>query len=340
VHWTPDGKGLIFTYFINVPLPLFRIPASGGQVASLAWVGPGAGRELAIHGGRLVFERTSRDTNIVRVDLQRTVAGTPAIDRIAQSSFRDVAPQYSPDGTRLVFYSNRSGSVQIWTSNADGTQATQLTSMDPLATTGSPRWSPDGKEISFDSNAGGFYQIYVIGSHGGKPRVLTSGSFNHFASTWSPDGRWVYFGSPRGGRDEIWRVPSGGGALEQVTNFGATHPQFSPDGVWMYFTKRDGADGLWRIAVAGGEPVKLADRVVRYNFQPTGTGIYYVAPDAAGQATSGTLFYLEPGSTPRAILAIDKPIDLGLTVSPDRRYVLFTQVDYAGQDLMLVDNFK
>ena len=42
----------------------------------------------------------------------------------------------------------------------------------------------------------------------------------------------------------------------------------------------------------------------------------------------------------RDIYTIDKPLDLGLALSRDGRYVVFAQVDYAGQDLMMVDNFK
>jgi len=40
------------------------------------------------------------------------------------------------------------------------------------------------------------------------------------------------------------------------------------------------------------------------------------------------------------ILKISKPVDLGLALSPDGRTLLFTQVDYSGQDLMLVENFR
>ena len=223
VHWTPDGRDLLVNYFIDVPQPLFRVPATGGEPVPLSWVGPGARGEVSIRGGRMVFDRAARDTNLVRLDLRSAAAGgVPTVDRIAQSSFRDVAPQYSPDGTRLAFYSNRSGSVQIWTANADGTQPVQLTSMDPLSTTASPRWSPDGRDIAFDCNTGGAYQLYVVPSTGGKPRVVTSGTASNFGATWSRDGRWIYFSSVRDGND-IWRVRPEGGDAERVTHVGAVH---------------------------------------------------------------------------------------------------------------------
>jgi TolB protein len=121
------------------------------------------------------------------------------MDTIAVSSFREVAPNYSPDGKRLAFHSNRGGSVQIWTANADGSNAVQVTSMDPVATTGTPRWSPDSRQLVFDSNAGG-YHMYIVSADGGQPRALTTGSSRNFTGWWSPDGKWIYFTSDRGGR--------------------------------------------------------------------------------------------------------------------------------------------
>ena len=338
VRWTPDGRDLLITYFLALPLPLFRVPASGGEATPLSWVGPGAEGEVAFHGTRMVFSRSSRDTNLVRLDLRSAAGGTPVLDRIAQSSFRDVAPEYSPDGTRLAFYSNRSGSVQIWTSNADGSQPVQLTTMDPLATTGTPRWSPDGRNIAFDSNAEGQYHVYVVPSSGGRPRLLTPGTAQDYCSVWSPDGRWVYFSSNRTGT-EIWRVAPEGGTPEQVTHEGGSEPRISRDGKWLFFTKSDGADGIWRMPIDGGTAVKLVDHVFRYNFSVVDGGVYYIVPEDNARSGSLRFFDLATG-TNHQILHIDKPLDLGLAVSPDGRYLLFAQMDYAGQDLMIVENFK
>jgi Tol biopolymer transport system component/tRNA A-37 threonylcarbamoyl transferase component Bud32 len=335
IAWTADSRDLIFSSVLNVPQSLYRIRASGGTATTLPWVGPGASG-IAMQGTRMAFVRNYRDVNIVRVEVDTIRNGTPIIDRIAQSSFREVAPAYSPDGTRLAFYSNRGGSIQIWTSKADGSQAAPLTSMDPLATTGTPRWSPDGRQIAFDSSGGGSYQIYTVSADGGRPHALTSGAAGNYIAAWSPDGRSVYFSSDRNGQDEIWRVPSAGGNPEQVTRTGGTAPTVSPDGRWLYFTKEDGAGGLWRMPVEGGQPTRVLDGVYRYNFVVTRDGIYYVTPEP-----SPVIRFLNPVSgVSREIIPIDKPVDLGLAVSPDGKYLLFTQVDYAGQDLMLVENFK
>ncbi|MGH9530901.1 MAG: hypothetical protein ACRD2Q_00810, partial [Terriglobales bacterium] len=69
---------------------------------------------------------------------------------ILDSGGLDHGPQFSPDGRRLVFASDRSGSREIWVCDADGQNAVRLTSMGAYLT-GTPRWSPDGTWIVFDS---------------------------------------------------------------------------------------------------------------------------------------------------------------------------------------------
>ena len=335
--WTPDSKELILTPNL-IGQPLYRLPVSGGPPTPIAWTGPGAGF-ATFHDDRMAFVRSLRDVNLVRLDLASAREGRPVLDRIAPSSFRDVAPQYSPDGTRLAFYSNRSGSVQIWTARADGSQATALTSMDPLGTTGTPRWSPDGQRIVFDSNANrtgesAAYQVYIVGADGGRPRALTSGTSNSFAATWSPDGRWIYFSSNRTGREEVFRVSPEGGDPEQITRDRGTAPTISPDGRFLYFTRGDGAEGLWRMPLAGGDAVQVVPRLFRFNYAIARDGVYYLTqPDAK-------IRFVDVTGISRDILSLDKLADLGLALSPDGRFLLFSQQDYIGQDLMLVEHFR
>ncbi len=339
-RWTTDGRQLVYAVSVNNPLPLYRYALEGGEPTPMTWVGAGAwSPAIARQGNRLVFARDFRDTNIWRVTLDPggAAAGPPA--QLASSSFREVFPQYSPDGRRLAFFSNRGGSVQVWTSEVDGSKAVPLTAMHAMATTGSPRWSPDGQRIAFDSNASGSYQIYEISADGGQPRALTSGASSNFIASWSPDGRWIYFSSDRSGRLEVWRMPAGGGEPERVTREGGQASTVTPDGQWVYFTKKDGADGLWRIPAGGGAESRVLERVFRYNFVPTDKGIYYVAPVSADRTSSVNFLDFKAGET-RQIVPLDRIPDLGLALSPDGRSLLFTTIDYLGTDLMLVEGFR
>jgi Tol biopolymer transport system component len=84
------------------------------------------------------------------------------------SSREQHGAKYSPDGTQIVFDSNRTGNSEIWVSDADGSNEVQLTSFGARQT-GSPNWSPDGKRIAFDPRRGGEATIYIVDPRGGVP---------------------------------------------------------------------------------------------------------------------------------------------------------------------------
>jgi eukaryotic-like serine/threonine-protein kinase len=337
--FSSDGRDVLFcTGPTFTSMTMMRVAVSGAsQPRPLVFPGAGIGQPaVARTGHRLVYVHQFRDTNIWRLDLQHP---QQAPESFIASAFRDVFPQYSPDGKRIAFHSDREGTVQIWTSAADGSQATSITHL-AGPTTGTPRWSPDGKEISFDSNTGGTWQIYVINAEGGKPKALTQGAATSVITSWSHDGRWIYFGSNRSGDFQIWKLPSQGGEPVQVTRGGGTGALESPDGKWLYFTRNDGDAGLWKMPVDGGaETQVLKDKIYRYNFVVTTDGIYFSTPRAMDGSSSLMFQSLATGAR-REILHLTKAIDLGIAVSPDHRYLLYSQLDYFGSNLMLADNFR
>ncbi len=70
----------------------------------------------------------------------------------------------SPDGKRIAFASNRSGNLDIWVANLDGSGPRRLTSSPAQDT--APVWSPTGQEIAFTSSRSGTPQIYIMDSEG------------------------------------------------------------------------------------------------------------------------------------------------------------------------------
>ncbi|HEY7427802.1 MAG TPA: hypothetical protein VH682_26460, partial [Gemmataceae bacterium] len=332
--WTNDGREILFASGEGAGSYLYRMAAMRpGEPRLLAGIGVGAGMPaISPQGHRMAFTVFEEDSNIWRVELD----GKSAPEQFLSSTFREVFPQYSPDGKRLAFYSNRTGSLQIWVCNADGSQAVPLTSLSG-PNTGSPRWSPDGQQISFDSNSGGNWQIYTIGADGGQPRQLTNDSSTNVVASWSHDGKFIYFASKRSGDYEVWRMPSQGGQATQITHHGGSAPQESPDGRMLYFTKGDGS-GVWKTPVEGGSEAQVVPGVFRYNYALTPQGMYYMTPPGADRMAAVNYLDFATGQT-RVVTKIEKPADLGLAVSPDGKYVLFTQVDYERSDVMLVENF-
>ncbi len=251
----------------------------------------------------------------------------------------EVNPQFSPDGKRIVFPSNRGGSLEIWTANADGTNPAPLTSLH-AAISGGPNWSPDASHIASDSNKEGRWEVYVISAAGGTPRRLTENPATDALPSWSRDGVWIYFMSNRSGAPQVWKMSPAGGPPIQVTKKGGYVAVESPDGRFVYYSKSNtAAQGLWKVPVGGGEETEVLPSVTLLNFAITNDGIYFV-PRADAQRRFFIHFFSFATTKSLPIAPLSGGWAAGLAVSPDGRALLYSQVDSSGSDLMLVNDFR
>jgi Tol biopolymer transport system component len=250
-------------------------------------------------------------------------------------------PQFSPDGSKIAFESTRSGFYEVWMCRSDGSGLVQLTHFDSVS--GSPRWSPDGQQIAFDSGVGGNLDIYVIDSRGGQPRRLTNEPSHEVLPSWSRDGRWLYFASDRTGDWEVWKIPSTGEPAAQVTHHGGFAAVESPDGRFMYYAKGLTVPGLWRIPTEGGEESEVIGALEAGYWgywAVVEDGIYYL--DTTTTKPGIAFFDFTTRRTTRVFDLQNPPARLvpGLAISPDRKTILYTQLDALNSDIMLVENFR
>src|SRR5262249_37853308 len=143
--------------------------------------------------GRLAYSRIVMQGNIWRQEIPARPGAAPPPVKVTDSSAWECNAQYSPDGSRIAFASNRSGAREIWTCASDGHRCVQITSFNASFLSGTPRWSPDGKFLVFDSGAAGQVDVYVVSADGGPPRSLTADAIHGRVPSWSHDGRWIYF---------------------------------------------------------------------------------------------------------------------------------------------------
>ena len=288
----------------------------------------------------MAYTRRSTDRNIWRIPLKGAGgrAGPPA--PFIQSTRDEWAAQYSPNGSRIAFVSNRSGQRAIWLSDADGTNAVELFSK-PGQHLGSPRWSPDSKRLAFDLTIEGNSDIFVIDSAGGRPERFTEDPAPDVVPSWSRDGNWVYFSSDRTGKFEVWKVAVGGGPAVQITKEGGSAGIESPGGEFVYFQKPVAGDRdreLMRLSEAGEER-KIIGQVYERHFAVTERGIYFIAGPKRGEQWILRFLDFAAGSD-EIVAALPGVPMLNLAISPDGQWALYSQSDDTGSDLMLVEDFR
>jgi dipeptidyl aminopeptidase/acylaminoacyl peptidase len=318
---------------------LWRIPAFGGTPTLLTGAGEDSGEPaISSKGDRLAYVHFRGDSNLWRAPGQGWNGQRPAPVKSVASSRADVDGAFSPDGNRIAFASDRSGSLQIWTSNSDGSNQAQLTSLD-AANVGSPQWSPDGKAIAFDARLKGHGDIFVMSADGGSPRRLTTESVENNVPTWSRDGKWIYFSSSRTGSWQIWRVPAAGGSALQVTTEGGFNAQESPDGKTVYIWREEGA--IWKMPVQGGNATLALQGVQDYRWAKiASTGIYLVD---VSTTPAQLKFFDFATKKSKNITHIDLGYRMppqGFDMSPDEKWIIYTRVDELDCDIMLVENFR
>jgi eukaryotic-like serine/threonine-protein kinase len=341
--WSVDGKEVFFVGDEpRIGPRIWRAPAFGrGEARRINQIGErSTSIALSPRSKRLVYSKEMADWNIWRLDLARasrarTQTGELS-SRVIASTYEDGQPQYSPDGKHIAFQSDRSGDLEIWIANGDGSSPRQLTHLHAKIS-GYPRWSPDGKYIVFHSRLNGYANLYSVTVDTGLYRALTAGTTNDSAASWSHDGKWIYFESGRNGSPQIWRIPAEGGPASQVTKNGGAIAFDSVNGKLLFYSKFTGP-GLWMLPLDGGSESQVLPCLYTIGtFAVTKAGIYFACRTAENEASLRFMSF-----SPRfikEIARIKSPIS-NFTVSPDGSSLLYDQADQIGSDLVLVDDFK
>jgi Tol biopolymer transport system component/DNA-binding winged helix-turn-helix (wHTH) protein len=330
--WTGDGRAFIYSSTRGSSSALWRVAAVPHARPALLTGGGEDSRDVAISPqGRLVYSRVISNANVWRTSIGPD-AGAPV--PLLTSTRNQIHPEYSPDGKRIAFGSDRSGNHEIWVSNADGSAPVQLSSLG--AWSGSPRWSPDGGTIAFDADIGGNWDIYIINSNGGKPVRMTTNPANDYAPSWSRDGKWIYFTSTRTPRREVWRIPAARGHEVQVTKNGGTVTSEAPGGRELYFTKARNS-GVWKMALPDGpEEQVVSGAVLERNFAPVTRGLYFIPQSGV---TPTLCFFEYRSRKTTSLVPLGNSVSNALSISPDERFALFVRIDVANSELMLVEDF-
>jgi Tol biopolymer transport system component len=328
--WTPDGRRILFSAGFD-DSSLWEIKCCTQAEPRLISVAGEADHPAISPQGVLVFRRQSLNIAIGHLELRADGTSDGVASQVLGSTRADSSPEFSPDGKRIAFESNRSGHHEIWTADPDGANAVQLTELKGPRT-GRPNWSPDGKQIAFHSNLGGEYHLFIIASDGGVWRRLTSAPELMQAPRWSPDGVWIYFQCRRGGTDRLCRLPATGGAIETIGPADGHVYEPYPATSRLYFAQGAGSvRKLCSLSLISPGPTACFDLPMHYSvFAVSSHGCYLVVHANREQ---WQIHFIPFDGTSSTIIST-QPYAIGsLAVSRDGRHLLLSFLREWAMDL-------
>ena len=240
-NFSVSANGMLVLRTTGAPRSrLVWLDRSGRELGEIASAGDYRAPALSPDGSRIAVRRREAEGGNIDVWIIDPVRGTTT--RFTFDPADDGNPLWSPDGTHIVWDSNRAGVDGLWMKAANGMGAEQLIGKSP-GPGGPTDWSPDGRFILWtgftDRGDADIFQIPMTGDDH-KPKSLISTPFNEWRAHISHDGRWLAYESAESGRAEIYVTALDGTSGKwQISTNGGTDPAWSRDGKELFFLSPD-----------------------------------------------------------------------------------------------------
>jgi Tol biopolymer transport system component len=203
--------------------------------------------------------------------------------RLTSGNANNYYASLSPDGSQIVFSSNRDGQFEIYLMNVDGSNQQRLT-FDSSSDDHAPAFSPDGTQIAFikESHASGQQHLWLMNRDGSDGVDVTGAGWNAIDPSWSPDGTRIAFVSSKSGEKALHIYSFTDGSDYQVT-YGTPHPNgrntWSPDGGTLAFYSEEEPNQIYSVSIDGTHLTRLTQSGTNLApcFSPDGNWIVFAS---------------------------------------------------------------
>lgn len=252
---------------------LFRMTNSGNLIEAVPGTDEASNGSMTSNGDVVFDLHVLGNTDVYL----QPADGSPAV-RLTTDAGLDFRPIVSPDGSKIVFISNRDGNFEVYVMDGDGSNETNISNN--AAVDYFPSISFDATMVAFTSDRdGGADEIYRMDIDGTGVQRLTNNPAEDTTPAWHPDGGNLIFSTDRDGNSEIYRMASNGTNQVRVTNTldDEYHASYRDDGVVIYFYAAPAAGGdreVGRISSLGLSYSLLTDPTDGFSDQKIAGWVY------------------------------------------------------------------
>jgi eukaryotic-like serine/threonine-protein kinase len=326
--WGNDSRSILFASNLDGTSALWKAGFSNEKLKKVTSGIDINNPYLSVQGNRLVYAETIVNTNIWKIDLRNPDRETLLIG----SSNLNFNPDISPDGTKILFTSNRTGTYNIWMCDINGENQSQLTFFEDKTTPSEgATWSPSGSKILI-----GFNIYYIMDATGGTPAEISN---NMGFTSWNKDGSG-YYGSPSR-QWNIYSLTKNGKIQQQITHEGGLMPHVFEN--YIYYVKSWNYHDIWRIPIQGGAEEPVLQGVTDMgmtSWAVVKNGTYFIRDNGGSPVLEfynfGTKTISHIKDVPMANPELFSPIE----IDPDERYLLYSKSEPNKSDIILVENFR
>ncbi|HJT96710.1 MAG TPA: hypothetical protein VJ696_00200, partial [Rhodanobacteraceae bacterium] len=330
--WSRDGSAIVFGSNFAGPMALYVVDVASGKVEPLG-VSPAEYPASTHASDDVVYEIPRTQTTLAKVDLDDP-APKPAL--LAPSTGSDFGPSVSPDGSHIVFVSDRSGQYQLWLVDPASGVTTALTDVADAAVF-SARWSADGKRVlavRHDANGRGLVEIDVASR---RQRMVSRPDENVLFGTYGVGADDYLMVVGKSGKDNhLVLVTQDGTPAEarRVIENGVAFVQVDPAAHAIYYTATVGP-GISRLDLDTGEKRFITNKMTSFSttaWRLVDGKIWYLSGIGDNVAT---LRSLDPDSgDDRLLRELHLTLqDLSFSVTPDRKSLILVPVGVENTDV-------